>query len=245
MNFAPEVIKPKLDKLNPVKGFQNLFFKSKTYLELIKNLIKFTVVLFLVYSTLEVFLRDVLLTARTDVFNSGVLAGHLMFTLLFKVGGVFLVMGAADFMIQKKMHLQSLMMSKDEVQREFKEDEGDPHIKQMRKHIHEEMVNQSMIHEVPKADVVVVNPTHLAIAIRYDEVSMSAPRVVAKGADSMAQRIIKLAKQHHRPVIRNIPLAHQLFEIELGREISEDLYEAVAEVLNWVYQLAQTGSDEN
>jgi flagellar biosynthesis protein FlhB len=240
--FTPEVIKPKLDKLNPIKGFQNLLFKSRTYLELIKNLVKFAIVLWILYSTIRLFLRDVLLSVRTDPFNAGVLASSMMFTLLFKVGGVFLVLGAADFMLQKKMHLKGLMMTKDEVHREYKEDEGDPHIKHMRKHIHEEMINSSAVHNVPKAHVVVVNPTHLAIAIQYDEASMAAPRVIAKGADQMAKQIIKLAKQHGKPVIRNVPLARQLFEVDLGEDIPEDLYEAVAEVLNWVYQLANSGS---
>lgn len=130
-------------------------------------------------------------------------------------------------------------MSKYEVKKEHKEEQGDPHIRHSRRHMHQQLQAQSMVHNVPKADVVVVNPTHLAIAVQYDDVAMNAPAVTAKGQGDMAQRIIKLATVSGVPLTRNVPLAHSLFQVELGEEIPEDLYDAVAEVLNWVYQLAQ------
>ena len=236
--FTFEVIKPKFDKLNPVKGFQNIFFKARTYLELIKNLIKFTVILYLVYGTISDALKDVVLTARVPLERAATLAGDLLATLMFKVGGVFLVIGAVDYMLQKKQFMKGLKMSKDEVHREYKEDEGDPHIKHQRKHIHQEMLAESEVHNVPKADVVVVNPTHIAVALKYDEKTMNAPRIVAKGQEKVAHKIIEIAKAHKRPVLRNVPLARNLFQFEVGSEIPEELYEAVAEVLNWVYELA-------
>ena len=237
--FAPDIIKPKFDKLNPIKNFQNIFFKARTYLELVKNLIKLTVILVLVYSTIKDALRDVMLTTRTTIPDTAMFAGTLMKALLYKVGGAFAVLGAADYMLQKKQYMKGLKMSKYEVEKEYKQDEGDPHIKHQRKALHEEMLHESAAEQVPKADVVVVNPTHLAVALQYDERTMNAPKVTAKGQNNMAGRIIDLAKKHLVPVMLNIGLAHSLFEVEVGRYIPEDLYEAVAEVLNWVYQLAR------
>jgi type III secretion YscU/HrpY family protein len=243
--FSMEVIKPKLEKLNPLQGFQNLFFKAKTYLELLKMLIKFAVVFALAYAVLIGSLKDVILTARQDPATAGRLASILMFSILFKAGLIFFVLGAADFLLQKRMHLKSLRMSKYEVQKEYKEDDGDPHIKHLRKHLHEELLANDVTKKVPKAAVVVVNPTHIAVAIEYDESAMNAPIVSAKGKMVIAERIIALAREHHIPIVRQIALARSLYKVEVDSEIPEDLYGAVAEVLNWVYTLSQEERGEN
>lgn len=237
--FAPEVLKPKLERLNPLKGFQNIFFKPRTYLELLKNLIKLAIIGLVVFQTLKHAMRDVILSARLSLVQTAGLTSHLMFGLLFKIGALFLVIGAADFLLQKKLYLKSLKMSKYEVEKEYKEEEGDPHVKYRRKQLHEELLATSMVENVPKADVVVVNPTHLAVAVQYDEQTMNAPEITAKGQNTMAERIVELARENHVPIMRNIGLAWSLFEIENGREIPEELYQAVAEVLNWVYQLTE------
>jgi flagellar biosynthesis protein FlhB len=237
--FSLEVIKPTLEKIDPLKGFQNKFFKARTYLELLKTVAKFIILFALAYTSLKNSLRDIVLAARGNPLDAGRMAAHLMFGLLFKTGLIFLVLGAADVLLQKRLHLKSLMMSKYEVQKEFKEDEGDPHMKHLRKHLHEQMLANDVVVKVPEANVVVVNPTHIAVAIEYDEGAMNAPVVSAKGQEQLAQRIIALARQHGVPIIRQVPLARSLFELEIGREIPEDLYAAVAEVLNWVYALTQ------
>ena len=237
--FSFEALSPKFMKLNPVQGFQNIFFKGRTYFELGKNLVKFAVILWLAYSMVRSNLREVILAARIGLAETAALASTLIFQLLFKVGGVFLVIGAADFMIQKKLYMKSLMMSKEEVKREYKEDEGDPNIKHQRQHLHRQLLSENMVKSVPKADAVVVNPTHLAIALKYDQSRMAAPLVTAKGQLHMAQKIIEVAKRYRVPVVRNVPLAHKLFAVEVGFEIPEDLYAAVAEILSWVYELAQ------
>jgi flagellar biosynthesis protein FlhB len=237
--FSFQVITPKFTKLNPVQGFQNLFFKSKTYLELVKNLIKFAVVLCLAYTSFRSSLRDIVVSARIGLPETATLTSQLLFSLLFKVGGAFLLLGGVDFLLQKKLHLKSLMMSKEETKQEYKNDEGDPHIKHQRKHIHEQILAESAMKNVPDAAAVVVNPTHLAVALNYNRTTMAAPRITAKGQMLTAQRIIEIAKQSHVPVIRNVALAHRLYALEVGDEIPEELYEAVAEILNWVYDLAQ------
>lgn len=240
--FAPQAIKPKFEKLNPLTGLKNIFASSKTYIEVVKNLIKFAIVFWVLYQTISGSLRDVVLTAGIDLVQTAELAGRLVTTILYKVAAVFVIIGAADYMIQKKLYMKNMMMSKEEVKQEYKESEGDPHVKHMRKHLFEQLMHQSVAHNVPKATVVVVNPTHLAIALQYQEKSMQAPQVTAKGQDSMALRIIDIAKHNSVPVVRNIGLAHSLYDLEIGHEIPEDLYEAVAEVLNFVYQLANEES---
>jgi flagellar biosynthesis protein FlhB len=170
--------------------------------------------------------------------QTAALAARLMSSMLLKVGAVFIIVGAADFLIQKKLFMKKMMMSKEDIKQEHKEQEGDPHVKHMRKHLFEQIMRESVAHNVPRATVIVANPTHLAIALRYDESSMQAPSVTAKGQDSMALRIIEIAKKHQVPVVRNIGLAHSLYDLEIGHTIPEDLYEAVAEVLNFIYQLA-------
>jgi len=238
--FAAEIIKPKFEKLNPLAGFKNIFFSSRTYIELVKNLIKFGVIFWVLYSSIKGSMRDIIPIASMRLDQTASLAGSLISSLLYKVGVVFLILGGADYMIQKKLHMKNMMMSKEEVKQEYKEQEGDPHVKHMRKHLFEQLMHESVAHNVPKATAVIANPTHLAIALRYDEAAMQAPTVTAKGQDSMALRIIDIAKEHKVPVVRNIGLAHTLFDLEIGHEIPEDMYEAVAEILNFVYQLAAT-----
>ena len=240
--FAPEAIKPKFEKLDPLKGFKNIFFSAKTYIELLKNLIKFGVVFWILYSSIKGSFRDIVPTAAMRIDQTAILAGRLLLSILYKVGAVLVILGAADYLIQKKMYMKNMMMSKEEVKQEFKEQEGDPHVKHMRKHLFEQLMHESVAHNVPRATAVVANPTHLAVAVRYDEAAMQAPQVTAKGQDSMALKIIEIAKEHKVPVIHNIGLAHALFDLEIGHEIPQDLYEAVAEVLNFVYRLVVTQS---
>jgi len=190
------------------------------------------------YSSIKGSLRDIVPTAGMRLDQTAALTARLMSSILFKVGGVFMVLGAADYMLQKKIYMKKMMMSKEEVKQEYKEQEGDPHVKHMRKHLFHQLMQGSVAHNVPKATAVVANPTHLAIAIRYEETTMQAPRITAKGQDAMALKIIEVAREHKVPVVRNIGLAHSLIDLEIGHDIPEDLYEAVAEVLNFVYQLA-------
>ena len=197
--FAPEVIKPKFEKLNPLKGFQNIFFKPRTYLELVKNLLKFGIVGFLVYKILGNSVHDVMLTARVPLNEAAIVASRLMFQFLFAVGGISLLIGAADFLLQRRLHMKEMMMSREEVIREYKEAEGDPHVKHSRRQLHEELLSQSMIQNVPKASVIVVNPTHLAVALQYEEKTMESPRVTAKGQNTIAEKIRRSGQETSCP----------------------------------------------
>jgi len=235
--FSPEVIMPKFEKLNPIQGFQNIFFKAKTYVEAAKSALKFIVIFAIVWYAIKGSLRELILTSRLGVENAGALAGSLIAGMMLRAGGVFLLIGAADFLLQHKFYMKNLMMSKEDIKQEYKQDEGDPHVKHQRKQFQEQMVMHSATAKVPKASVVVVNPIHLAVALEYDEKRMGAPIVSAKGREDMAATIRELAKEHNVPILQNVPLARSLYEVELGTEVPAELYEAVAEVLSWVQEL--------
>jgi flagellar biosynthetic protein FlhB len=241
--FSPEALTPKFEKLNPVAGLQNILFKSKTYVELIKTLLKFIIIFWLAYSTVRGDLRDLVVASRLGLVEISAFVPKLLFGLLFKIGGAFLIFGAADFALQQKMFMKNLMMSKEEIKQEFKEQEGDPHVKGHRKALQMALMREGAAKRVPKAKAVVVNPTHLAIALEYDEERMTAPRVAAKGEMFLAQKIVEIAKRHNIPIVRNIPLARGLYSLELDEEISEEMYEAVAEILNLASRLEK--DDEN
>ena len=227
---------PKLDKLNPINGLKK-YTQPHTYIELIKNLLKLLIIFLLAYVTIKGELRDILLTSQSTLTAAAALASLLFFDFFKKVSAVFAVIGAADFMLQKKQHNKQLMMSKEEIEREYKEDEGDPHIKHQRQHFMQELIDHAIAKHVPEATGVVRNPTHLAIAFKYDAKTMNAPRVTAKGKDRIAQEIVKLADQHEIPVLTNVPLAHALYKVELDAEIPEDLYSAMATIIQVIEEL--------
>lgn len=239
--FTMKTLQPKFDKLNPINGFKQKFFSAQTYIELAKSLVKLTIVGALGYATVRGSLRELALTVRQPIEASIKLCGQLLFDVGTKVGIAMILLGAVDVFIQRIQHEKKLKMSKDDVKREHKDAEGDPQLKGKRKQIHQEMATHSMVENVKKASVVVVNPTHIAVAITYDKDKDGAPRVTAKGERLIAEKIIEVAKQYGVPIMRNIPLAHALNECELGDEIPEDLYTAVAEVLQWVYTQSKGG----
>lgn len=242
--FSPAALSPKFSKLNPIASLQSIFLKPKTYIELVKTLLKFVIIFWLSYSTLMPELRDLILSSRIGLSEVASFAPMLLFKLMFKVGGVFLLFGAADFAIQKKLFMKELMMSKEEIKQEFKEQEGDPHVKGERKHLQRKLLQEAVTKRVPDAKAVIVNPTHIAVAIEYDDQVMNAPRLAAKGQLQVAKRIVEIAKKHQIPIIRNISLARSLYTLELDQEVPEDLYEAVAEILNFVAKLENTNEDQ-
>jgi len=233
--FSPQAIAPQLSKLDPIKGFKNKFFSAQTYIEMCKSIFKIVIVGVAVYFTLKGSVRDIGLTVRHPIEASQALTGGLLRAIAVRVGILFLVIGTVDVFIQRWQHIKKLKMSKDDVKREHKQQEGDPMMKGERKRLHQEVLQHSMVENVKNADVVIVNPTHLAIAIRYKKGEMGAPEVAAKGQRLVAKQIIEVAKQYKIPIMRNVPLAHALIELEIGDGVPEELYTAVAEVLNWVY----------
>lgn len=229
----------KFDKLNPVSGLKNLFFTLKTYVELLKSLIKLTVAFYIGYRVVSANLRDVTLATALDVEPVMLLTKTLVGELIKKIGGFLLLVGFLDLVYQRWQWNKNQMMSKQEIKDEYKQTEGDPHTKGQRKRMAREIANQKGVKSVRQAKVVVTNPHEIAIALEYDEDGELAPMVLCKGERVVARQIIEEAELHGIPIMRNIALAHSLNELDVGDEIPEELYDAVAEVLNWVYAMEE------
>lgn len=236
--FTFEQIKPDLKKINPLAGIKK-WFSPKTLIEMLKSVIKMVAVLALAYMVVKDELRYMVLSVGQRMENMNIFLSDMVWGFAKRVGVVFAVIAAADFVYQKKSHHDQLKMSKDEVKREYKEDEGDPMFKHKRKELAHELVFNNMMKSARKATAVVVNPTHYAAAIFYDREKGGAPSVLAKGQNLIAEQLKTIAKEEKIPIIRNITLAQALNRVELGSEIPEELYQAVAEVLNFVYKLGQ------
>ena len=228
--LAFESIAPKLERIDPVRGTKNLFSQRKL-VELLKSLLTIGVVAYVAFGVLQSGLRGVLGLAQRDADAALHATGGLGQLLLIRVGAAILAMAVVDVLYQRWRHGQDQKMSKDEVKREHKDADGDPHAKQARERLHKEILEHNTVEQVRLADVLVVNPTHLAVALRYDEDRHEAPEVMAKGEEHLAKRMIDAARQAGVPVLRDVPLARALYDMNLGEEIPEALYEAVAAVL--------------
>jgi flagellar biosynthetic protein FlhB len=235
--FTGEPIMPKLEKLNPLDGLKNIFSK-KTLVDAFKNTAKVLLALYLAWGVLRDHVPLVTLTVTSGPAQLMQVVGELIYRVTTRVGLLLILTAIFDLWWQHRSYMKDMMMSKDEVKREYKESEGDPHHKAKRKEMHQEILEHSAMENVAKADVIVTNPEHVAVALKYDKNEDNAPRVLAKGVDSRAAQIREIAKQHDVPMVRNIPLAHALNKIEVGESVPEELYDAVAEVLNFVYSLA-------
>jgi type III secretion YscU/HrpY family protein len=228
LTFEP--LAPKLQRIDPVQGAKNLV-SQKQWVELVKTLLKMALVGYVAWVSVKRGIHGVAGLAARDAGAAIEAGGSLVFTLLVRVGGAMAAIAVLDVLYQRWRFRQDQKMTKEEVKREHKETEGDPHAKQHRERTHREVLEHSALEEVRTADVLVVNPTHLAVALRYDDERHEAPEVIAKGQDELAQRMIRAAHEAGVPVMRDVPLARALHELELGEEIPERLYEAVAAVL--------------
>lgn len=238
--FSMDPLTPSMKKLNMIENLKNMA-KPKTLFELVKNIVKLFVIFVIAYFVVKGMLEPFLMSAATDLQGAALVGQEVLVRFMIRFMILFLVIAIIDVMMQHRDYIKNLKMSKEEVKREYKEDEGDPHIKGHRRQLHMEMAMGDSRQQVKSADAVITNPTHLAIAIRYDKTDMMAPQVVAKGQRLYAEYIRDLAKEFDIPIIRNVPLAWALIEVEIGEEIPEKLYTAVAEILTFVYKMKQEG----
>jgi flagellar biosynthetic protein FlhB len=234
--FSFEPLMPQLDRINPISGFQRLF-SLRSLVELVKSLCKIAIIGYFVYRFIAREIVQVPQLISADLADSLRVSSGLIVDLALEIGAVILVLAALDYFYQWWEHTKSLKMSKQEVKEEFKQTEGNPQIKGKIKERQRAMAMRRMMQEVPKATAVITNPTHFAVAIRYDK-SMSAPEVVAKGQDFLAERIKQVARENRVTVVENKPLARALYAtVEVGETIPQELYQAVAEVLAYVFRL--------
>ena len=234
--FTMDTLKPDIKKLNPLPAIKN-WFKVKSLVMFAMNVAKVGVAAYLSYNVCMRYQRELVNSMNLDVWEITKLGGSILKDIIVQVGFFFLVMGVVDFAFQKKSFSKEMKMSKDEVKREHKQNEGDPEIKHQRQELAREMLEHAMAENVQHADAVITNPTHIACAIKYDDKKMDAPQLTAKGMRHTAEKMVAIAKKHNVPILRNISLARALSELQLGDAIPEGLYDAVAEVLNFVYEL--------
>jgi flagellar biosynthetic protein FlhB len=230
-------LKPKLNRLSPIQGVKRMF-SMRTLVELLKSILKIAIILLIVYLTLADFENMIYNFYRLPVFDGYVMIINTVLDMAIKVGMYFIIVATIDFAYQKYKHEKDLKMTKQEVKDERKMIDGNPEIKGKIRQKMREAAMRRMMQDIPKADVVITNPTHFAIAIAYDENQFGAPRVLAKGADLVAARIREQAKEFEVEIVENKLLARTLYyTVEIGQEIPPELYQAVAEVLAFVYSL--------
>ncbi|WP_028611022.1 flagellar biosynthesis protein FlhB [Paenibacillus harenae] len=232
-----EPLKMKLSKINPINGFKQIF-SARTLVEFLKSVLKLLIIGILVYMTITKEWERLLVLASMPLQQIFSFTAGLTVKLGIEIGAVLAVLAFADYFYQRYEHNKSLRMSKQDIKDEYKKTEGDPIVKGRIKERQRRMALQRMMQEVPKADVIITNPTHFAIALKYDASQMEAPKIIAKGMDHVALRIREIAKENGVITMENKPLARALYErAEIGDVIPPDLFQAVAEVLAYVYKL--------
>lgn len=236
--FAPKLITPKFSKLNPASGLKRIFFSPQTLVQLAKQLLKLAIVVVICWMGVKDNLTALYALAHESPHDIVLFVEGIVYGIGVRVGLLLLVLGIADYIWEKRRLESSLKMSKTEVKDEHRQSEGNPESRAAVRNRQRAMARKRMMAAVPKATVVVTNPTHFAVALTWDEVKMDAPVLVAKGADLIAKRIRELAAEHDVPILENPPLARTLYaKVELDSPVPPDMYAAVAQVIAFVYKL--------
>jgi flagellar biosynthetic protein FlhB len=235
--FSAQPLTPDLSKIDPIKGFKRLF-SLRALAELIKNCLKILIISVVVYLTLTAEAENTLMLADRSIWDIMACVGDITFKIIFRTCWILLFLAGLDYLYQRWEFEKSLRMTRQEVKDEHKQSEGDPMVKARIRRIQREIARRRMMSKVPKADVVITNPEHLAVALKYDPEKMFAPVVVAKGAGEVAEKIRRIARDSGVPVLENKPLARAMYKlVKVNDAIPETLYRLVAEVLAYVYSL--------
>lgn len=234
--FSAESLTPKFSRLNPLEGFKRIFSR-RAMVELVKSLLKIGITGYIVYSVIKKYYYLFPRFVDMDLVATCQALGTVLFEMAIKVGVCFIILGLLDYIYQWYEYEKSLKMSKHEVKQEFKQAEGDPLIKSRQRQIQREFAMKRMMSEVPQADVVITNPTHFAVALKYEFEVMNAPVVIARGQDFVALRIKEIARENHVTIVEDPPLARTLFySTDIGDVIPEELYQSIAEILAFIYK---------
>ncbi len=235
--FSPEVLNWKPERINPIAGFKRLF-SLRSLFEAVKGIFKFAIIMCIVYFFVSDELNSYQGFFHSDLVSSFFHGKDILIKLAIYIVIGLVVVALGDFAYQKFSYRKKLMMTKEEVKKESKEQDGNPEIKQRIRAIQREMSQKRMMADVPTADVIVTNPTHISVALKYDTLTMVSPQVVAKGKDNVALKIREMAQEHNIPLVENVPLARAMYKtVKIGEPVPRNLYKAVAEVLAFVYRL--------
>lgn len=235
--ITPKAMQPKLSKFNPISGFKSKFLSLKPLVELVKSCLKIGALGYIAYSVYRQNFPGFFTLMNQPIGLILNFIAKVSFQILWRCGLLMLLLAIVDYMYQRWDFMEGQKMSKQDIKDEMKQQEGDPEVKARIRSMQMSAARQRMMQEVPKADVVITNPTHIAVALRYDQESSEAPEVIAKGAGLVAEKIKKIAREHGIPVVENKALARILFKIvEINQMIPENLYQAVAEVLAYIFR---------
>ncbi|RTZ59594.1 MAG: flagellar biosynthesis protein FlhB [Gammaproteobacteria bacterium] len=233
--FTSKPLGFKFERLNPINGLKNIFFSLNGLFELIKNLLKIAVIIGIAYFFVNSHLEEILSLYRLPIEEGLSTLSHLLLTVSGYIIAVGALIAVIDYSFKRWKWLKDLMMTREELKEELKQTEGNPEVKRELRRRMRQIATRRMMQEVPKATVVITNPTHYAVALKYDINKDNAPKVVAKGVDNLAKRIIETAKQHGVEIYRDPPLARALYtSVEVGQEIPEKFYRAVAKIIAYV-----------
>lgn len=235
--FTTEPLKADIKKIDPFAGVKRLFAADRA-IELFKQLIKFVVIFWVIASTIKDQISNLLLLFRLTTVAALALVGEILWNIVARVLICFFIIAIFDFFWQRFSFLKSMRMSKYEIKKEYKSQEGDPQLKHERKRMHQEVLESSAI-DLKDATVVVTNPAHVAAVLSFDAEKDPAPKLIAKGVGKLAEEIMERAKKSDVPIIRNVPLARDLQWLDINETIPENMYDSVAEVLTFIYELNQ------
>ena len=230
-------MKPKFDKFNPINGFKRIFSKDSLF-ELVKSIVKLCVIAYVAYTSIKKNDDQLFVLYDIPLTQAIILCGQVIVDTGLKISLVYVIVGIVDLIYQKHKFHEDMKMTKQEVKDEYKNTEGSPEVKSKQRQKMQEASRRRMMQDVPKADVIITNPTHLSVALKYDSNESKAPIVLAKGEDYLALKIREVAKENQIEIVENKPLARMLYaNVDIGEEIPPELYQAVAEVLAMVYNL--------
>lgn len=237
--FAADPLSPKLERISPIEGFKRLF-SIQGLVETIKSILKIVIVFYIAWTVIRDDLPNLILLINAHPWDGVILGGNIAYTIAIRVAVFYIVIAVLDYLYRRWEYMRKLRMSRKEIKEEYKRLEGDPLVKQRMRDLQREVAQQRMMQAVPKSDVVVTNPTHVAVALKYEKEKMDAPKLLAKGQRKAAAEIIKIAREYEIPIVPNEPLARSIFRTtKVNRLIPRELYKPTAEVLAYVYKIKE------
>jgi flagellar biosynthesis protein FlhB len=242
--FSLDPLSPKIERLSPAEGFKRMF-SLQGFVELIKSILKITIVFWIMWGAVKDDIPLIVILINSQPWDAVVLGGSIAYKVAMRVGIFYIAIALLDYLYKRWEYMRGLKMTKQEIKEEYKRLEGDPQIKQRMRELQRQVAYQRMMAAVPQADVVVTNPTHIAVALKYEVTKMKAPKVLAKGERKTAEEIKRIADGAYVPIVENEPLARSIFRTtNVGQQIPNELYQAVAEVLAFVYKIKKSRQEK-